>query len=81
MSGREFSFARHAVLSLGAATAGLALAVLVLNVARPGPVGSLVIVGAGLILTVVLLAVVARANMRRYDNTSTRDRSEGGPHD
>lgn len=64
-----FSFARHALITLGTATAGIVAIVLVLTLVRPGPVGSLVVVGGGLVLTVVLLGWAARRNLDRH----TRD--------
>lgn len=75
MSAGEFSFARHAVVTLGAATAGLAAIVIVLMVVQPGPVGSLIVVGVGLVLTVLLLGWVARRNLQRHVGESDRDGS------
>lgn len=78
MSGSGFSFARHALITLGTATAGIAAIVIVLMVVQPGPVGSLIVVGVGLVATVLLLSWAARRNLDRHVGGAGREDSGSG---
>jgi hypothetical protein len=61
----EFSFARHALISLGSAALVLALTTVAILVLRPAPGVGLLIVAVGVALAVAVMAAVSRRTVRR----------------
>jgi Na+/melibiose symporter-like transporter len=65
MSGREFSWGRMALASLGSAALALALTTLVVAVVRPGPGWGLLIVAIGIGVAITSMGVVSTRMTRR----------------
>ncbi|MGU3431434.1 hypothetical protein ACNHUS_00325 [Actinomycetes bacterium M1A6_2h] len=61
----EFSFARHALTSLGSAALVLAVATVAVLVLRPGPGVGLSIVAVGILAAIAVMAAVSRRTVRR----------------
>ena len=62
---RDLSIGRLALFSMGSAVVVLGLATLLLNVLRPSPAVSLLIVGAGLVGAVAAMGLVSTRMVRR----------------
>ncbi|GGG11814.1 hypothetical protein GCM10007304_27220 [Rhodococcoides trifolii] len=72
----SFSFARHALTSLGSAALVLAAVTVVVLAVRPGPGLGLLIVGVGIVMAVAVMAAVSRRTVRRAfgDDTDGHER-------
>ena len=69
----DFSFGRHALMSVGAATAVLVATAIVVVVARPTPVVGLIIALLGILAAVVAMGIVAIRSVRRAFGDDGRD--------
>ncbi|UPW05054.1 hypothetical protein M1C57_02970 [Rhodococcus pyridinivorans] len=70
----EFSFGRHALMSVGAATVVLLVTAIVVVAVRPTPVVGLVIALVGIVAAVVAMGVVSTRSARRAFGPAEDDR-------
>ncbi|WP_241386236.1 hypothetical protein [Rhodococcus sp. CH91] len=71
---KEFSFGRHALMSVGAATVVLLVTAIVVVAVRPTPVVGLVIALVGIVAAVVAMGVVSTRSARRAFGPAEGDR-------
>jgi hypothetical protein len=70
----EFSFGRHALLSVGTATVVLLVTAIVVVTVRPTPVVGLVIALVGIVAAVVAMGIVSTRSARRAFGPAEDDR-------
>ncbi|MBS9371764.1 hypothetical protein [Rhodococcus sp. B50] len=70
----DFSFGRHALMSVGTATVVLLVTAIAVVTVRPTPVVGLVIALVGIVAAVVAMGVVSTRSTRRAFGTDKDDR-------